>query len=260
MRNTFKLSPTISIGIYILCIDKKNIEYSVLIKIYRMKVLLLEDEPTVISVIKRGLENEGFDFTIVMDGYTALKLAGLHTYDLIILDIMVPGISGLEVCGNIRRFDPNVPILILSALDSTEDIVKGLNITADDYMTKPFKLAELRARMHSLTRRAKRHTIENNTLSLIDLKMDLLTMEVTRNNKIISLTATEYKLLEYMLLNQKKVLQRLEILEAVWGREFDMGTNVVDVYINYLRKKIDKGFSPKLIHTVVGIGYVMKAQ
>lgn len=223
-----------------------------------MKVLLLEDEPKVISIIKRGLEDEGFDFTVVMDGYTALQLAGLHNYDLIILDVMVPGINGLEVCGNIRRFDPNIPILLLSALNSTEDIVAGLNLTADDYMTKPFKLAELRARMHSLIRRSKKHTIEDNTLSIGDLKMDLLTMEVIRNNKVVSLTATEYRLLEYLLVNQKKVLQRLEILESVWGREFDLGTNVVDVYINYLRKKIDKGFSPKLIHTVVGIGYVMK--
>lgn len=223
-----------------------------------MKVLLLEDEPKVISIIKRGLDDEGFDFTVVMDGYTALKLAGLHKYDLIILDVMVPGINGLEVCGNIRRFDLNVPILILSALNSTEDIVKGLDITADDYMTKPFKLAELRARMHSLVRRARKYTIEDNILSLADLKMDLATMEVTRNNKVISLTATEYRLLEHLLTNQKKALQRLEILEAVWGRDFNLGTNVVDVYINYLRKKVDNGFSPKLIHTLVGIGYVMK--
>lgn len=224
-----------------------------------MKILLLEDEPKVISIIKRGLEGEGYDFAVAMDGYTALKLAGLHSFDLIILDIMVPGINGLEVCANIRRFDPNVPILILSALNSTEDVVKGLDIHADDYMTKPFKIAELGARMRSLIRRSNRHKIEDNTISLADLKMDLVTMEVTRNNKIISLTSTEFKLLEHLMMNQKRVLPRLDILEAVWGYEFNIGTNVVDVYINYLRKKIDKDFEPKLIHTVVGVGYVMKA-
>lgn len=223
-----------------------------------MKVLLLEDEPKVISIIKRGLENEGFDFTVAMDGYTALQLAGLHKFDIIILDVMVPGINGLEVCGNIRRFDANVPILILSALDSSEDIVKGLNLTADDYMTKPFKLAELRARMQNLVRRSRRNIIEDNTLWIADLKMNLVTMEVTRANKSISLTVTEFKLLEYLLINQRRVQQRLDILEAVWGHEFNIGTNVVDVYVNYLRRKIDRGFELKLIHTVVGVGYVVK--
>jgi two-component system copper resistance phosphate regulon response regulator CusR len=197
-----------------------------------MKVLLLEDEPKVISIIKRGLEDEGFDFTVAMDGYTALQLAGLHKFDIIILDVMVPGINGLEVCGNIRRFDANVPILILSALDSSEDIVKGLNLTADDYMTKPFKLAELRARMQNLVRRSRRNIIEDNTLWIADLKMNLVTMEVTRANKSISLTVTEFKLLEYLLINQRRVQQRLDILEAVWGHEFNIGTNVVDVYVN----------------------------
>lgn len=223
-----------------------------------MKILLLEDEPKVISIIKRGLEGEGYDFAVAMDGYTALKLAGLHSFDLIILDIMVPGINGLEVCANIRRFDPNVPILILSALNSTEDVVKGLDIQADDYLTKPFKIAELGARMRSLIRRSNRYKIEDNSISLADLKMDLVTMEVTRNNKIINLTSTEFKLLEHLMMNQKRVLPRLDILEAVWGYDFNIGTNVVDVYINYLRKKIDKDFEPKLIHTVVGVGYVMK--
>jgi len=223
-----------------------------------MKVLLLEDEPKIISIIKRGLENEGYEFAVAMDGYTALKLAGLHTFDIIILDVMVPGIDGLEVCANIRRFDPNVPILILSALDSTEDVIKGLDLAADDYMVKPFKISELGARMRSLYRRSQKQKIEDNTVSLADLKMDLVTMEVTRNNKSISLTTTEFKLLEHLLMNQKRVLPRLDILEAVWGHDFNIGTNVVDVYINYLRKKVDKGFEPKLIHTVVGIGYVMK--
>jgi two-component system, OmpR family, copper resistance phosphate regulon response regulator CusR len=225
-----------------------------------MKVLLLEDEPKVVSLIKRGLEGEGLEFSVAMDGYTALKMIGLNQYDIIILDVMVPGLNGLEVCKHIREADYKTPILILSALGSPEDIVAGFNSVADDYMVKPFNLTELRVRMHSLIRRANRDLAKHNFISLADLKVDLDTMDVTRNNKRISLTGTEFRLLEYLLKNKRKVLQRLDILENVWGVDFDMGTNVVDVYINYLRKKIDKDFSPKLIHTVVGVGYVIRTQ
>ncbi|WP_276496473.1 response regulator transcription factor [Pontibacter litorisediminis] len=225
-----------------------------------MKVLLLEDEPKVVSLIKRGLEGEGYEFSVAMDGYTALKMVGLNHYDIIILDIMVPGLSGLEVCKQIREADLETPILILSALGSTEHIVAGFNSVADDYMVKPFNLAELRVRMQSLVRRASRDLAQHNIVSLADLKVDFDTIEVTRNNKLISLTGTEFRLLEYLIRNKRKVLPRLDILENVWGADFDMGTNVVDVYINYLRKKIDKEFTPKLIHTVVGVGYVMRAQ
>ena len=219
----------------------------------------MEDEPKVVSLIKRGLEGEGFEFTVAMDGYTALKMAGLNQYDLILLDVMVPGMSGLEVCKNIRDADPNTPILILSALGATEDIIAGFENLADDYMVKPFNLAELRVRMQSLVRRSNRSLAQQNVVTLADLSVNFDTMEVTRNNKVISLTVTEFRLLEYLLKNKRKVLPRLDILESVWGADFDMGTNVVDVYINYLRKKIDKDFTPRLIHTVVGIGYVMRA-
>ncbi|SIT94372.1 response regulator transcription factor [Pontibacter indicus] len=225
-----------------------------------MKVLLLEDEPKVISLIKRGMEGEGLEFTVAMDGYTAVKMAGLNQYDLIILDVMVPGLSGLEVCKSIRDSDPNTPILILSALDSTQDIVNGLNSLADDYMVKPFNLAELRARMQSLIRRSNRGLAQQNVATIADLSVNFDTMEVTRGNKVVALTVTEFRLLEYLIRNKRKVLPRLDILENVWGSEFDMGTNVVDVYINYLRKKIDKDFSSRLIHTVVGVGYVMRVQ
>lgn len=225
-----------------------------------MKVLLLEDEPKVISLIKRGMEGEGLEFTVAMDGYTAVKMAGLNQYDLIILDVMVSGLSGLEVCKSIRDSDPNTPILILSALDSTQDIVNGLNSLADDYMVKPFNLAELRARMQSLIRRSNRGLAQQNVATIADLSVNFDTMEVTRGNKVVALTVTEFRLLEYLIRNKRKVLPRLDILENVWGSEFDMGTNVVDVYINYLRKKIDKDFSSRLIHTVVGVGYVMRVQ
>ncbi|TXK29664.1 response regulator transcription factor [Pontibacter qinzhouensis] len=225
-----------------------------------MNVLILEDEPKVISIIERGLKGEGLEFAVAMDGYTAVKMAGLNRYDLIILDVMVPGLSGLEVCKSIRGADPDTPILILSALGSTRDIVAGFNNLADDYMVKPFNLAELRARVQSLIRRSSRGITQQNVASLADLSVNFDTMEVTRNYKVIALTVREFKLLEYLVKNKRKVLPRLDILENVWGADFDMGTNVVDVYINYLRKKIDKDFSPRLIHTVVGIGYVMRAQ
>ncbi|PKV63533.1 response regulator transcription factor [Pontibacter ramchanderi] len=225
-----------------------------------MKILLLEDEPKVISLIMRGLEGEGFEFAVAMDGYTAVKMAGLNYYDLIILDVMVPGLSGLEVCKSIREADPDTPILILSALSSTQDIVAGFDNLADDYMVKPFNLAELRARMQSLVRRSGRGAAQQNRATMADLSVNFDTMEVTRSNKVIALTVREFKLLEYLIRNKRKVLPRLDILENVWGADFDMGTNVVDVYINYLRKKIDKDFSPRLIHTVVGVGYVMRDQ
>lgn len=212
-----------------------------------------------VSLIKRGLEGEGIEFKVAMDGYTALKMAGLNHFDLIILDVMVPGLSGLEVCKNIRDADPHTPILILSALGATKDIIAGFENLADDYMVKPFNLAELRVRMQSLVRRSNRSLAQQNVATLADLSVNFDTMEVTRNNKVISLTVTEFRLLEYLLKNKRKVLPRLDILENVWGADFDMGTNVVDVYINYLRKKIDRDFDPRLIHTVVGIGYVMRA-
>lgn len=223
-----------------------------------MKILLLEDEQKVASLIHRGLESYGFEFSIALDGYTALKMAGLNHYDLIILDIMVPGLSGLDVCKNIRKSDSNVPILILSALGSTEDIIAGFDSVADDYMVKPFNLEELRVRMQSLIRRSRRNVSTENIITLADLRVNFDTMEVIRSNKPIVLTATEFKLLEYLLKNRRKVLQRLDILENVWGAEYDLGTNVVDVYINYLRKKIDKDYNIKLIHTMIGIGYVMR--
>lgn len=223
-----------------------------------MKILLLEDEQKVASMIHRGLESYGFEFSIAMDGYTALKMAGQNNYDLIILDVMVPGLNGLEVCRNIRKSDPNVAILILSALGTTEDIIAGFDSVADDYMVKPFNLGELRVRMQSLIRRSRRNPSSENIITLADLTVNFDTMEVTRANKPVVLTATEFKLLEYLLKNRRKVLQRLEILENVWGSEYDPGTNVVDVYINYLRKKIDKEHSTKLIHTMIGVGYTMR--
>ncbi|PRD48276.1 response regulator transcription factor [Sphingobacterium haloxyli] len=223
-----------------------------------MEILLIEDEPSVISLIERGLKGENHRISIAMDGFTGLKMAGLNRYDLIILDVMLPGMNGLDVCKNIRMANEEVPILILSALNQTEDIVEAFNRDADDYLTKPFKLDELRARVNRFSRRATNRKSTPNTVSIGNLVIDRDSKTVVRGDTLIILTATEYRLLEYLLINKNKVLSRVDILEKVWSMDFNMGTNVVDVYVNYLRKKIDHPFNKKLIHTVIGMGYVLR--
>ena len=223
-----------------------------------MEILLIEDEPSVISVIERGLKREGHHISVAMDGFTGLKMAGRNEYDLIILDVMLPGMNGLDVCKNIRMANVDVPILILSALNQTEDIVEAFNRDADEYLTKPFKLDELRARVNRFSRRANNRNVAANTISVDNLVIDRDSKSVCRGEKAIVLTATEYRLLEYLLMNKNKVLSRIDILEKVWSMDFNMGTNVVDVYVNYLRKKIDHPFEKKLIHTVIGMGYVLR--
>ncbi|WP_159473846.1 response regulator transcription factor [Dyadobacter sp. 3J3] len=225
-----------------------------------MKLLLIEDEPSVISLIQRSLSAAGHEITVAMDGKSGLEMAHKHQFDLIILDLMLPVMNGMEVCRNIRNSNSSTPVLMLTALGTTENIVSGLDAGADDYMTKPFKLAELEARIRTLTRRTKEPEKESSTdlLRMGDLILDKITKTVTRNNQPITVTATEFRLLEFLLSNPNKVLNRMEILENVWDINFNLGTNVVDVYINYLRKKIDKNSSVKLIHTVFGMGYVMR--
>lgn len=225
-----------------------------------MKLLLIEDEPSVISLIQRSLSAAGHEITIAMDGKSGLEMALQHQFDLIILDLMLPVMNGMEVCRNLRNTNSSTPVLMLTALGTTENIVSGLDAGADDYMTKPFKLAELEARIRTLTRRTKEPEKEISTdlLRMGDLVLDKKTKTVTRNNQPIVVTATEFRLLEFLLSNQNRVLNRMEILENVWDINFNLGTNVVDVYINYLRKKIDKNSAVKLIHTVFGMGYVMR--
>lgn len=228
-----------------------------------MKILLIEDEIAVVSLIKRSLmdENVDLDISVAMDGLTGLKMAGMNQFDLIILDIMLPGMDGLEVCRNIRLTDPDVPIIILSALNQTEDIVAAFNLDADEYLTKPFKIDELKARVFRKSRKSGtvRATPEN-LLTISDLVLDKDSKSVTRAGKVIVLTATEHRLLEYLMQHMNRIITRVDILEEVWGMNFNLSTNVVDVYLNYLRKKIDKNFSPKLIHTVIGMGYVLRVQ
>ncbi len=222
-----------------------------------MKILLVEDDVNVASLVRRGLSEDGYNVSVAMDGSTGYKMALENHFDLVILDIMLPGMSGMEVCLQLRAANVSVPVLILTALGSTENIVTGLDNGADDYLVKPFKFAELQARIRSLFRR-KKEKGSSRVLTLADLEVDLNSKIVSRQGKHISLTATEYRLLEYLIRNKRKVLSRMEILEHVWNVDFNVGTNVVDVYVNYLRKKIDKDFSPRLLHTVIGMGYILK--
>lgn len=226
------------------------------------KILVVEDEVSVVSFIKKGLTEEGFEISIAFDGKSGLQLALDNNFDLIVLDIMLPEINGLDVCKAIRQKNQDVPILFLTALGTPENIVLGLENGADDYLVKPFKFIELVARIKSLLRRfkgnPKKDKNDDYTYSFNDLTLDDYTKSVARNGEEISLTSTEYKLLFFFMKNKNKVLSRFEILEAVWGIDYNLGTNVVDVYVNYLRKKIDTNQHEKIIHTVIGMGYVLK--
>ena len=223
-----------------------------------MKILLIEDEPQLVSIIQRDLSAEGHDVSVAMDGQTGLDMGMKMSFQLVILDIMLPGINGIEICRNLRAANNEVAILMLTALGTTENIVVGLDSGADDYMVKPFSLVELNARIRTLARRNIINDRPANLLQVGNLTMNLSEKTVTRDDKMIDLTATEYRLLEFLVRNKNHMVSRIEILEHVWNIDFNMGTNVVDVYINYLRKKIDKGFDIKLIHTVVGMGYIFK--
>nr|WP_295868066.1 response regulator transcription factor [uncultured Chitinophaga sp.] len=226
-----------------------------------MKILVVEDESKVGAFIKRGLEEHHHQVDVYADGLQGQQAALEQDYDLIILDIMLPGINGLTICKHLRTRDITAPVLMLTALSATHDIVDGLNAGADDYLAKPFHFSELVARVNALSRRKNNFKQEKEILTLADLRLDTTSKTASREGQEITLTAKEYALLELLLKNTGKVLSRALISEAVWGLEFDTGTNTIDVYVNYLRNKIEKGFSgEKLIHTVVGMGYVMKVK
>ncbi|MXV15343.1 response regulator transcription factor [Hufsiella ginkgonis] len=224
------------------------------------KLLLIEDEPGLVSVIIRGLSQAGMEVSVAGDGLTGLEMALHHQFDLVILDVMLPGMNGIQVCRELRKADAHIPVLMLTALNSTENIVTGLNSGADDYLVKPFKLAELEARIRSLIRRSGAPQRSKSTIVAGGLEIDLESKLVTQEGAPVSLTSTEYRLLEFFVRNPNKVLSRVEILEHVWDIDFNMGTNVVDVYVNYLRKKVDNNRSVKLIHTVFGMGYLFKEE
>ena len=222
-----------------------------------MRILVIEDEKKVASFIKKGLEEEHYAVDIAYDGETGLYMADVNEYDLVVLDLMIPKIDGLEVLKRIRSNKNNVPILVLTARDTVEDIVKGLDSGCDDYLTKPFNFIVFLARIRALLRREK---IEKEPLlKIADLTLSPVTHKVTRRGKDIDLTSKEYALLEYFMRNPEKVLTRTMISEHVWDYHFDSLTNVIDVYVNYLRRKIDKDFEPKLIHTIRGVGYILSA-
>ena len=229
------------------------------------KILLVEDEMSVISFIKKGLHEVGYDVSVALDGTTALQMIKNNTFDLLILDIMLPDINGLQICKEVRKTNEVIPILFLSALGSSENIVLGLENGGDDYLVKPFKFVELVARVKSLIRRTHKNiqpesaeTDQSYILKFDNLSVNDYTKKVQRAGQEINLTSTEYKLLLYFLKNPGKVISRNEILDSVWGVNYDLGTNVVDVYVNYLRKKLDIASSNKIIHTVIGMGYVLK--
>jgi DNA-binding response OmpR family regulator len=229
-------------------------------------ILLVEDEAHVASLIIRSLGEEGYEVSLAPDGNTGLDMAMQNSFDLIILDIMLPGINGLEICRRIRAAGNTTPVLMLTALGTTQNVVTGLDSGADDYLVKPYKLAELLARVRSMIRRGSSatpaanngDTVPANSMQLADLVLNIDDKTATRGGRKIDLTATEYRLLKYLLANKKKLVSRMDILEEVWGVDFNMNTKVVDVYVNYLRKKIDKDHDHKLIHTVVGMGYILK--
>ncbi|WP_158800220.1 response regulator transcription factor [Pedobacter sp. L105] len=223
-----------------------------------MNILLIEDEPKVAAFIKKGLEEQLNSVTLAYDGNTGSKLALESDFDLVIMDVVLPEINGFDLCKQIRKFKKELPILMLSALGTVSDKVKGLENGADDYLTKPFHFDELLARIRALDRR-RSNVLPDTIYQVADLQMDCYRKTVTRAGKDIQLTVKEFTLLEVLMFNKNRVLSRVYIAESVWGINFNRGTNLIDVYINYLRSKVDKGYSKPLIQTVIGMGYVLKA-
>ncbi len=221
-------------------------------------VFLVEDESKVAAFVSKGLEENGYNATVAGDGASAKKIIDTHNFDIIILDVMLPDISGIELCRQFRKAGVNIPILILTALDNVNNKVKGLQAGADDYLVKPFHFSELLARIEALLRRFKRSQTDDQMISFGDLNLDTWSKTAEREGVQITLTAKEYTLLELFMRHPNKTLSREYIAEKVWSIEFDTGTNFIDVYVNYLRKKIEKGFSSKLIYTIIGMGYIMK--
>lgn len=221
-----------------------------------MRILIIEDEPSLLNILAKRLKEEGHTADKAKDGKEGLNLARNTNYDFIILDIMLPSIDGLSILRTIRAENKKTPVLLLTAKNSTEDKIEGLNLGADDYLTKPFSQDELIARIRAIQRRGFEK--RQNILSIGDLTLNILTREVKRGNKNIELTQKEYSLLEYLLINKENVLTRSQIAEHLWNYNFEYNSNILEVYIRYLRRKIDDDHNVKLIHTVRGMGYVIR--
>lgn len=223
-----------------------------------MKVLVVEDEQQVSNFIKQGLEEQSFEVDVAYDGHIAERLILNRDYNVILLDIIIPGINGFDLCRIIKKNKPEIPVLMLTTLGMTEDKVAGFDAGADDYLLKPFEFVELIARLKALSRRNRSETVDHGSLLRYeDLQLDLEKKVAIRSGKTIKLSAKEFALLAYFMRNKGKVIPRAELAEKIWDLKFDTGTNVVEVYINMLRNKIDRDFEPKLLHTRIGLGYVL---
>ena len=223
------------------------------------KILLVEDEPKIADTLKQGLIENGFHVELAYDGNIGWKLFQTHSFDLVVLDINLPGLNGYELCKMIRTQDAQVPVIMLTALSSLNDKIEGYDAGADDYIIKPFEFKELLMKIRALLRRSLSQQVPmGNMLKAGELEMNLDSKEVFREGQPIQLTAKEFQLLEYLMRNKNKVVSRADIAVHVWDIDFDTNTNVIDVYINYLRNKVDKPFEEKLIQTQVGMGYILK--
>ena len=223
------------------------------------KILIVEDETKIAQALKKGLTENGYHIELAYDGAMGRRLFMTHPFDLIILDINLPEINGYELCRQIRSHNQHIPVIMLTALNTTDDKIEGFDVGADDYMGKPFEFKELLVRIRALLKRTILQQLPTgNILKVADLEMNLDSKEVKRDNIKINLTAKEFQLLEYFMRNRNRVVSRADIAVSVWDIDFDTQTNVIDVYVNYLRNKIDKNFSAKLIHTQVGMVYVLK--
>ena len=225
-----------------------------------IKILLIEDEPKTVQSLKQGLEENNYDVSIAYDGHMGKQLALAHTYQLIVSDIIIPGINGLDLCRELRSLGIQTPILMLTALSTTDDKLNGFEAGADDYLPKPFDFKEFLARVKALIKRSNQTILDAQVLKFADLEMDLNSSLVSRAGQMINLTSKEFQLLEYFLRNQEKVISKAEIAENIWEVEDENSSNLIEVYVNYLRKKVDKGFSSKLIHTQFGMGYILRQE
>ena len=223
-----------------------------------INILIVEDEKKIADTLRYGLNENGYNADVAYDGLLGLRMFNTHSYNLVIVDINLPGMNGYELCKAIRLQNESIPVIMLTAMSSLPDKVEGYNAGTDDYLTKQFEFKELLLKIRVLLKRIHLHVPVGSLLKAADLEMNLDSKEVKRQGKIINLTAKEFQLLEYLLRNKNRVLSRADIAVNVWEVDFDTNTNVIDVYINYVRNKIDKGFTHKLIQTQVGMGYVLK--
>lgn len=223
-----------------------------------IRLLVVEDEKKIADTLKKGLTENHYEVDVAYDGMIGKRMFEASPYDLVVLDINLPGLNGYELCQEIRSINAMVPIIMLTALGTTDDKITAFDAGADDYLVKPFAFRELLVRIRALLKRGQYGIPSGNILRVADLEMNLDSKEVQRNGEIIALTAKEFQLLEYFIRNKNRVVSRTDIAQNVWDIDFDTGTNVIDVYVNFLRKKIDKKFDPKLIRTQVGMGYILK--